>query len=131
MSLDHQTYYKSLKVDRSFMEAEILDPVFDKWMREWILATSSDIDLCDCRHMWFWDGQEHVDPAKEANAQQLRLQSRTTTLAAEYAKQGKDWEPELRQIAKERKLMEELGISNDAEDMDSGNNEGENDGKDE
>ena len=129
--LDHQTYYKSLKVDRSFMEAEILDPVFDKWMREWILATSSDIDLCDCRHMWFWDGQEHVDPAKEANAQQLRLQSRTTTLAAEYAKQGKDWETELRQIAKERKLMEELGISNDAEDMDSGNNEGENDGKDE
>ena len=129
--LDHQTYYKSLKVDRSFMEAEILDPVFDKWMREWILATSSDIDLCDCRHVWFWDGQEHVDPAKEANAQQLRLQSRTTTLAAEYAKQGKDWETELRQIAKERKLMEELGISNDAEDMDSGNNEGENDGKDE
>ena len=129
--LDHQTYYKSLKVDRSFMEAEILDPVFDKWMREWILATSSDIDLCDCRHVWFWDGQEHVDPAKEANAQQLRLQSRTTTLAAEYAKQGKDWETELRQIAKERKLMEELGISNDAEDMESGNNEGENDGKDE
>ena len=39
--LDHQTYYKSLKVDRAFTEAEVLDRVFDKWMREWTLATAS------------------------------------------------------------------------------------------
>ena len=61
--------------------------------------------------MWFWDGQEHVDPQKEANAQQVRLQSRTTSLAAEYARQGKDWETELEQIAKEQKKMKELGIA--------------------
>ena len=60
--------------------------------------------------MWFWDGHEHVDPSKEATAQEKRLKNRTTTLAAEYAKQGKDWETELRQIAKERDLMEELNI---------------------
>ena len=39
-------------------------------------------------HQWFWDGQEHVDPAKEANAQATRLQNNTTTLAYEYARQG-------------------------------------------
>ena len=128
--LDHQTYYKSLKVDRSFMESEILDRVFEKWLREWILATGADIDLCDCRHVWFWDGQEHVDPAKEANAQQLRLQSRTTTLAAEYARQGKDWETELRQIAKEHELMKELGIEPVAADTETSNKD-ENDGNDE
>ena len=48
---------------------------------------------------------------KEANAQAIRLQSRTTSLAAEYARQGKDWETELEQIAKEQKLMKQLGIA--------------------
>ena len=108
--LDHQTYYKALKVDQSFMEAEVLDRILEPWLKEWNLATASGIDLCDCRHVWFWDGQEHVDPSKEATAQQKRLESRTTNLAIEYAKQGRDWEVELRQIAKERELMKELGI---------------------
>ena len=60
---------------------------------------------------WFFDGTEHVDPAKEANAQATRLTSHTTTLAAEYARQGKDWETELRQRAKETKLMNQLGLT--------------------
>lgn len=82
--------------------------------------------------MWFWDGQEHVDPAKEANAQEKRLLNKTTTLATEYARQGKDWETELRQIAKERTLMKELGIDDvPTADKDSKNDEGEEDGKDE
>jgi capsid protein len=56
-----------------------------------------------------------VDPAKEANAQATRLTSHTTTLANEYAKQGRDWEAELRQRAKEVELMDELGLtSNDS-----------------
>jgi capsid protein len=58
-----------------------------------------------------WDGQEHVDPAKEANAQGTRLVNLTTNLATEYARQGKDWEIELRQIAKERALMQELNLT--------------------
>ncbi|MBQ3748751.1 MAG: phage portal protein, partial [Kiritimatiellae bacterium] len=126
--LDHQTYYKALKVDRSFMETEILDRVFDLWLKEWSLATRTTIDPCDCRHVWFWDGQEHVDPGKEATAQQIRLDARTTTLAAEYAKQGKDWETELRQIARERKLMKELGIESEETRKDSDNENEEKDG---
>ena len=62
-------------------------------------------------HAWFWDGVEHVDPAKEATAQATRLANHTTTLAAEYARQGRDWEQELRQRAKERALMDELGLT--------------------
>jgi hypothetical protein len=37
--------------------------------------------------VWFWDGQEHVDPSKEAAAQQKWLESCTTNLAIEYANQ--------------------------------------------
>jgi capsid protein len=62
-------------------------------------------------HQWFWDGHEHVDPAKEATAQATRLASNTTTLAAEYARQGKDWEPEIRQRAKEVALCKSLGVT--------------------
>jgi capsid protein len=59
---------------------------------------------------WVWDGKEHVDPAKEANAAETRLRTHTTTLAAEYAKAGKQWDVELRQRAEEVALMRELGL---------------------
>jgi len=55
--------------------------------------------LEDAAHQWFWDGREHVDPAKEAAAQTARLSNHTITLAHEYARAGKDWETELRQRA--------------------------------
>ena len=64
---------------------------------------------------WFWDGHEHVDPAKEAKAQKIRLANHTTTLANEYARQGRDWEAELKQRAKELALMRELGLPADSE----------------
>ena len=50
-------------------------------------------------------------PTKEANAQATRLQNNTTTLAYEFARQGRDWESELRQRAKEVALMNKLGLS--------------------
>ena len=40
-------------------------------------------------HKWFWDGATHVDPQKEAAATSERLTNLTTTLADEFAKQGK------------------------------------------
>ncbi|HUX14834.1 MAG TPA: phage portal protein, partial [Phycisphaerae bacterium] len=60
---------------------------------------------------WYWPGIEHVDPAKEASAEDVRLANHTTTLAAAYARQGKDWERELRQRARERKLAKKLGLT--------------------
>jgi lambda family phage portal protein len=114
--LDHQTYYKSIRVDQSHMGRVILDHILRAWLDEAVLVegllpqsmrgTDADRD-----HQWFWDGQEHVDPAKEATAQATRLQSHTTTLAYEFARQGRDWESELRQRAKEVALMNELGLS--------------------
>ena len=106
--LDHQTYYRSLKVDQALMERVLLDRVFAAWWREYALLNKHE--ETSVPHIWIWDGTEHVDPAKEANAQAMRLQNLTTTLAIEYARQGKDWEAELHQIARERKLCEELGI---------------------
>lgn len=112
--LDHQTYYKSIRVDQADMAMVVLDRILQAWLDEAILI--SDYLPLNWRtirrfpHQWFWDGTEHVDPAKEAKAQEMRLSNHTTTLADEYAKQGKDWEVELYQRAREKKLMNELGI---------------------
>ncbi|MCI0364937.1 MAG: phage portal protein [Phycisphaerales bacterium] len=117
--LDHQTYFKSIRVDQEQIACAVLDRILAAWLREAVLV--SDLLPLPVRtvvardeavpHQWFWDGHEHVDPAKEATAQATRLASHTTTLANEYAKQGRDWESELRQRAKEMALMAELGLT--------------------
>ena len=106
--LDNQIYHKSILVDRSFWESEVLNRIFEVWFREYSLSRMHVI--ADERHTWFWDGFPHVDPGKEASAQEKRLANNTTTLAAECAKDGRDYMSVLRQRAKEIKLMRELGI---------------------
>jgi Bacteriophage capsid protein len=106
--LDNQIYHKSILVDRSFWEMEVLNRIFEAWFREYSLTTTQTVPAE--RHLWFWDGAESVDPAKTATAQEKRLANNTTTLAAECAKEGRDYLSVLRQRAKEYKLMRELGI---------------------
>ena len=107
--LDNQLYHKSIIVDRSFWETEVLNRIFEVWYREYSLTQNTNV-FTTPRHTWFWDGFVHVDPTKEANAQAIRLENHTTTLAAECAKDGKDYMTVLRQRAREIKLMREMGI---------------------
>jgi lambda family phage portal protein len=107
--LDHQTYFKSIRVEQSHLEDVVLDRILAAWLVE-AAKVFGLAPLEDWPHQWFWEGREHVDPQKEATAQAQRLANHTTTLAAEYARAGKDWETELRQRAKEVTLMKELGL---------------------
>jgi len=67
----------------------------DAWSHEWVMPR------------WPW-----VDPLKEIQANLLGIDAGATTLAEVTASQGKDWEQQLRQLARERTLREELGIPN-------------------
>jgi capsid protein len=113
--LDHQTYYRAIRIDQAHLARTVLDRVLAEWFDEAKLIEALVPPrvrvLESLPHQWFWDGTEHVDPAKEATAQATRLANNTTTLACEFAKQGKDWEAELRQRARELELMRELGIA--------------------
>jgi len=104
-----------MRVEQAHLEAVVLDRVLAAWFDEAVLIPDllpADIGpIAEWPHQWFWDGHEHVDPAKEANAQATRLSNHTTTLAYEYARQGRDWESELQQRAKEVALMRELGLT--------------------
>jgi capsid protein len=114
--LDHQAFFKAIRIDQAYLGDVVLDRVLKAWIDEAVLIEGylpQSLRTRDAEfpHQWFWDGFEHVDPAKEANAQSTRLASHTTTLAAEYAKAGLDWESELRQRAREVALMRDLGLN--------------------
>ena len=114
--MDHQVYGKSIRVDQSNMARVVLDRILSAWLNEAILIEgflpqSVRTTTFTGEHQWFFDGQEHVDPLKEANAQATRLSNHTTTLAYEYARQGRDWEDALYQRAKELALMSQLGLA--------------------
>ncbi|TWT74830.1 phage portal protein [Allorhodopirellula solitaria] len=122
--LDHQTYFKSIRVEQTQLARVVLDRILNAWLREAILIEGylpNSLRTLDStfEHQWFWDGHEHVDPAKEANAQKIRLASHTTTLAIEFARQGRDWETELKQRAKELALMRDLGLTIESDESDS------------
>lgn len=110
--LDHQTYFKCVAIEQDYFALHCLDRIFRAWLYE-ARRIAGYLPLDGIKSFywdWIFDGTQHVDPAKEANAQQVRLGNLTTTLKAEYAAEGKDWKKELRQRAKEFKLIRELEI---------------------
>lgn len=113
--LDNQMFGRSQHVDHSEVEEEVIDRIYAAWVNEAALEPGVIPDgfppMSDCSHEWLWEGREHVDPAKEANAQATRLANFTTSLAVEWAKQGGDWEQGVAQIARERNKLAELGLS--------------------
>jgi lambda family phage portal protein len=111
--MDHQVYAMNQRVDRDHLERLILDRLLEAWVNEASLVGVIPPGLppfSEWNWYWIWDGREHVDPLKEANATQTKLRCHATTLAAEYARQGKRWDVELRQRGAEVALMKELGL---------------------
>ena len=106
--LDHQTYYKSIRVDQRFTEANALDRVLMAWF-EHFNAVDDGLDAAGLvqglagrlpPHYWFWDGMEHVDPLKEANAAAVRLAFGIGDIPSEMARSGRDWETSMNAAAK-------------------------------
>ncbi len=134
--LDHQSFYKSIKVEQTSCEQIVLRPIFETWYREalrvglfrlatrdsrlegkkrnrsrHVCTTTSSREPQVASLSWYWDGLEHVDPMKEAKAAVARVGGCISSLAIECAKNGYDWEDVLIQRAREKKRMEELGLS--------------------
>jgi capsid protein len=62
------------------------------------------------RCKWIGPARSQIDPVKEAQAAAIRLQNRTTTLEAECAESGQDWNEVLEQTALENARMSELNL---------------------
>ena len=119
--LDHQTYDRSIQVRRQELELMVLDRILDVWVAEYAarhsLTNDQIAELMD--HEWHFAGRDHVDPAKEANADNIRLTNGTLNYATYYARRGKDWKREERQRIRElitreqmwHKAREEAGLN--------------------
>lgn len=111
--LDHQTYFKRVRIERQRIELRCLERIFMAWLDEATLVGLIPDGLppfMQWPHQWFWDGAGHIDEQKEAAAQGIRLTNRTTTYAEEYARKGQDWEEEFEQLGEEIKRAKALGI---------------------
>lgn len=111
--LDYQNWYRTLRVMRSDLEL-MLDRIFGLWFAEAVLIPGyiPAIPKADfpIDHAWYWDGAEYIDPLKEAKADETRLLAGMLSRSEYYARRGLDWSKEMRQIAKEKKMMADLGL---------------------
>ena len=128
--LDHQTYFRVLRNERGFVEDSVLNRLFALWLREWSLANPdvtaahpsidgrSAIDhspaiplISTWNASWLWPMFDNIDMLTAARVQSIALKNRTTTLATEYARQGKNWKTELAQFEKEQQFLSKLKIA--------------------
>jgi len=63
-----------------------------------------------CRARWIGPGRGYVDPVKEAQGAQARIDMMISTLEDEAAELGRDWEDIIEQRAREQARLAELGL---------------------
>lgn len=112
--LDHQTYFRVLRNERGFVEDSILNRLFELWLREWSLANPDAADLpppiSTWNASWLWPMFDNIDMLTAARVQSIAIKNKTTTLATEYAQQGKNWRTELAQFEKEQQFLAKHGL---------------------
>lgn len=117
--LDHQTYYRSIDVERDDLEHVALDPLLRAWLSEAILVSNylplsarmlQSRYLYRLNHQWFWRGREHVDPLKESRAAIALRDGLLQTDAEYYGLKGQDWEDQYDQLEREQKGRRERGL---------------------
>lgn len=95
--MDGQIYWKSVEVERRDCESVVVDRIFDAWLDEGLLVQGvlpAGMGAFDADHQWFWDGREHVDPTKNANAAAINIAAGISHRALEYAQAGRDIDSE-------------------------------------
>jgi lambda family phage portal protein len=132
--LDHQIFYKSIKNEQEHCEKIVLFPLLEMWYREAVrVGLFKDFSIPQISSQYarfYWDGLEHVDPIKEAKAAAQRVDSKMSNRSIECARLGYDYEDVLRQLAREEKLIKELGLTDNNNNNNNTETE-ESDGEDE
>lgn len=118
---------------RAWLANNWATPVYELWLEEAVNKGLIDApDFYENRYAytrckWIGPGRGWVDPVKEAQACQLRMEIGLSTLEAECASQGLDWEEVVEQRLREKNKLKELGLINENTQQ---NNLGDNTGDD-
>lgn len=108
-------------VRRAWLKDFWCQPVYALWLEDAI--SLGEIEAPDfyepgkkqayCRASWIGPGRGWIDPVKEAQAARLRIEGENplSTLKAECAEQGLDWEEVMEQRAFEREKARQAGLA--------------------
>jgi len=104
---------------RDSLAKQMCQPVYELWLENEIsegrivapgFFASAFIKAAWCKAMWTGDGPGSVDPEKEVNAAEKRVNLGTSTLQAEsILHDGVDWEAKNRQRAREIEAQKKAG----------------------
>jgi lambda family phage portal protein len=116
--------WKFLTGRSEFMATSFADHVYACWLEEAI--NRGEIKLPDgfsirdfydmksewiaCR--WIGPGRGWIDPVKEVQSSVMKIDAGLSTLSAESAEQGKDWEDNAEERAFELEMLKEMGLEN-------------------
>lgn len=102
---------------RAWLATYWAKPVYELWLEEAINTGKVEAPNFYAnrpawtRCKWIGPGRGWVDPVKEAQASQIRMEAGLSTLEDECAAQGLDWEEVLEQRAREKAKIRELGLT--------------------
>lgn len=112
-------FWRTVRVYRTRFNSGFNQPVYEQWLSEAVAAGRIDapgffddpaVRQAWCGCVWMGASMGHVDPLKEVNAAEKRIQNNITTQeqeASEY--NGNDWAANVRQRKKEYAVQQELG----------------------
>src|SRR5215471_16729866 len=108
--------WRFFSVRRAWLATYWATPCYKLWLEEAVNAGLVDApdyyanQALYSRARWIGMGRGYIDPTKEAEAAQLRLQGHMSTLELECAEQGLDWQEVMEQQALEQRRQTELGL---------------------
>jgi len=106
---------------RDWTATEFCQPVYELWLAEAVANGRINapgffadplVRAAWCGAQWIGDGPGSIDPSKEVDAAQKRVDMTISTLEAEsILHDGVDWESKFRQRSKEQKMLNEAGLN--------------------
>lgn len=116
---DDRPYVTKIRTDRELRLVPLLNRIFRMWHSEASLIPGYvTSDLSGFSWSWNWDGREHVDPQKEATADDIQLRNGSVSMARIYSKRGEDWERDgLNQLQREVEAYRKAGLMHPAESI--------------
>jgi len=108
--LDVKSYQRRLKVRRKQIEIKALNKIVDLFLKFYFLSKGMPVPTDKIKRTYYWTEEEHVDPAKEANAAATLKKVGLETDASYYARHGQDWEEAYEQLREEKEKRLAYGI---------------------
>lgn len=112
--------WKSFRMRRAWLASDFCQPIYEEWLTEAVAKgrvyapgffDDPAIRAAYCGARWYGPSPGQIDPLKEVNAAEKRVDNGFSTRAQETAElSGGDWEQNHRQRVKEERLRREGGV---------------------